>query len=142
MTGKNILVAYDDSELSAKALQMAIDIARLNPDMHIDVAYVIPIPLLPETDAESLAEIVNMMVDDGKKILYQAQDLLGDLTDRSETLLVKGTDAASELLKLIDVGDYYLVIMGSRGLSGIKEYLGSVSHKVLRSADIPVLIAK
>ncbi|MEG0218241.1 MAG: universal stress protein, partial [Raoultibacter sp.] len=65
-----------------------------------------------------------------------------DLTERSETLLVKGTDPASELLKLIDAGDYYLVIMGSRGLSGIKEYLGSVSHKVLRSADIPVLIAK
>ncbi|MEG0477278.1 MAG: universal stress protein, partial [Raoultibacter sp.] len=115
MTCKNILVAYDDSDLSTKALEMAIEIARPNPDMHIDVAFVVPIPLLPETDAESVAEIINMMVEDGKKLLYQAQDLLGDLTDRSETLLVKGTDPASELLKLIDAGDYYLVIMGSRG---------------------------
>ncbi|MEF9841429.1 MAG: universal stress protein [Raoultibacter sp.] len=142
MAQKNILVAFDGSDLSVKALEMAIEIARPNPEVHIDVASVVPIPLLPETDVEHLAEIINMMAEDGRKILYQAQDMLDDLTARSETLLVKGTDSASELLKLIEVNNYYLVVMGSRGLSGIKEYLGSVSHKVLRSADIPVLIMK
>ncbi|MEG0071104.1 MAG: universal stress protein [Raoultibacter sp.] len=142
MAQKNILVAFDGSDLSVKALEMAIEYARFNPEIHLDVAYVVPIPMLPEIDQEHLADLIEMIAEDGRKILYQAQDLLGDLTERSETLLVKGTDPASELLKLIDVNDYYLVIVGSRGLSGIKGYLGSVSHKVLHNADIPVLIAK
>ncbi|MEG2517403.1 MAG: universal stress protein [Raoultibacter sp.] len=142
MAQKNILVAFDGSDLSVKALEMAIEYARFNPEIHLDVAYVVPIPVLPEIDQEHLADLIEMIAEDGRKILYQAQDLLGDLTERSETLLVKGTDPASELLKLIDVNDYYLVIVGSRGLSGIKGYLGSVSHKVLHNADIPVLIAK
>ncbi|MEG1425527.1 MAG: universal stress protein [Raoultibacter sp.] len=142
MAQKNILVAFDGSDLSVKALEMGIEYARFNPEIHLDVAYVVPIPMLPEIDQEHLADLIEMIAEDGRKILYQAQDLLGDLTERSETLLVKGTDPASELLKLIDVNDYYLVIVGSRGLSGIKGYLGSVSHKVLHNADIPVLIAK
>ncbi|MFR5195727.1 MAG: universal stress protein [Eggerthella lenta] len=32
--------------------------------------------------------------------------------------------------------------MGNRGLSGLKEYMGSVSHKLLHASPIPVLIAK
>ncbi len=35
-----------------------------------------------------------------------------------------------------------LIIMGSRGLSGVKEYLGSVSHYVVQHSSVPVLIIK
>ena len=34
------------------------------------------------------------------------------------------------------------MVIGSRGLSGIKAYLGSVSHKVLNGSKVSVLIAK
>ncbi|MDZ4133849.1 MAG: universal stress protein, partial [Dethiobacteria bacterium] len=40
-------------------------------------------------------------------------------------------------------GDFNMVILGSRGLRGIKEaFLGSVSNKVAHSVDINVLIVK
>ena len=51
-------------------------------------------------------------------------------------------ETLAELLKLIDARDYYLAIIGSRGLTGIKGYVGSVSYKVLQNANIPVLITK
>ena len=35
-----------------------------------------------------------------------------------------------------------LIVMGSRGLGVLRGMLGSVSYGVLRSADVPVLIAK
>ena len=35
-----------------------------------------------------------------------------------------------------------LIIMGSRGLSGIKEFLGSVSHSITQQSSIPVLVMK
>ena len=83
-----------------------------------------------------------MMMTDGENLLEQAKEEAGDMSDRVETLLLKGVNPASELLKLLDQGDYDLVVIGNRGLSGLKEYMGSVSHKVLHGSKVPVLIAK
>jgi nucleotide-binding universal stress UspA family protein len=39
--------------------------------------------------------------------------------------------------------DFDLIVMGSRGLGGIKEYiLGSVSNQVVHEAKSPVLVVK
>jgi nucleotide-binding universal stress UspA family protein len=32
--------------------------------------------------------------------------------------------------------------MGSRGLSGIREFLGSVSHLIVQKSNIPVMVMK
>ena len=49
MALNNLLVAVDDSEGSRKAVDLAVDIATPNPDAHVDVAYVVNIPLLNES---------------------------------------------------------------------------------------------
>lgn len=142
MAEKNILVCFDGTELSAKALDMAIDFAKADEGIHLDVVYVAPIPALSEEDQQKYAELLDMLTKDCRDILYQAQDQLDGLEGRYETFLVKGSDPAAELLKLIDARDYYLAIIGSRGLTGIKGYVGSVSYKVLQNACIPVLTTK
>ena len=53
-----------------------------------------------------------------------------------------GTDVASEIAKLIEKNGYDMVVIGSRGLSGMKQYLGSVSHKLLGATKVPVLVVK
>ena len=52
-------------------------------------------------------------------------------------------DPAVEIVREARESDAELVIMGSRGLSGLKQVvMGSVSHKVSENAGCPVLIVR
>ena len=102
MAVNKLLVAFDESEGADRALAMAASLAAVNPEAHVDVVYVVPIPLLDETQMANFKDILDMMISDGEDLL----------------------------------------IVGNRGLSGLKEYMGSVSHKLLHASPIPVLIAK
>lgn len=142
MAVTNLLVAIDASEDANKALDMAAGIAEPNPEAHIDVVTVVPIPLLDDRQMVNFKEILDMMIADGEDLLAKAVGRLGAVADRTDTLIVTGQNPANEIIKLVDQRDYDLVVIGSRGLSGLKEYLGSVSHKVLHGSKAPVLIAK
>ena len=65
-----------------------------------------------------------------------------DVAARTETLLMTGVNPATEIIKLTEQRDYDMVVIGNRGLVGLKEYMGSVSHKVLNGTSLPVLIAR
>ena len=50
---------------------------------------------------------------------------------------------AEEICKKVEAGGFDLLVMGSRGLGQIKGYLmGSVSNRVCRHANCPVLIVR
>lgn len=142
MAIKKILVAVDGSEGSDRALEMAKEVALPNPETQVDLVYVVPIPLLDDNQAANFKSILDMMVADGKELLAESEDKIPELSDRIETLIITGTNPATEIIKLIDKGGYDLMVIGSRGLSGIKAYLGSVSNKVLNGSSISVLVAK
>ena len=144
MTLKKILVAFDGSESSEKALDMAADIAAPNADIQLDIANVVAIPLLSDEQVANFASVLEMMEQDADKLLDQAFERVDSkgLENEVHTLLIKGVDAAAELAKLVEQEGYDMLVVGSRGLSGIKEYLGSVSHKLLGAAGIPVLVVK
>lgn len=142
MAIEKILVAVDGSEGADRALEMAQAVASPNPDTNVDLVYVVPIPLLDDNQAANFKSILDMMVADGRELLIEARDKMHEVADRTDTLIITGTNPATEIIKLIDKGDYDLVVIGSRGLSGIKAYLGSVSHKVLNGSKVSVLVAK
>ncbi len=143
MAADKMLVAFDESEGSRRALKAAADLLAANANAHADVVYVVPIPLLDDSQMESFKDILDMMVSDGEDLLGEAMSSMGDVvSDRVDSLLMTGTNPANEILKLLDQRDYDLVVIGNRGLSGLKEYTGSVSHKVLAGSKIPVLIVK
>ena len=143
MAVNKLLVAFDESEGADRALAMAASLAAVNPEAHVDVVYVVPIPLLDETQMANFKEILDMMIEDGEDMVAQAQEKMGeDLHGRVDSLLLTGANPATEIVKLVDQRSYDLLIVGNRGLSGLKEYMGSVSHKVLHASKIPVLIAK
>lgn len=137
-----ILVAYDGSELADRALDFALDIVRHNPEARADVVNVVPVPFLTETQAANLQEITDMMMQDGKEVLCRVSDKIEGIEDQITTLLLTGVAPASELLKMANGGSYDLVVVGNRGLSGIKQYMGSVSYRVFHESNVPVLIAK
>ena len=137
MAVNKLLVAFDESEGADRALAMAASLAAVNPEAHVDVVYVVPIPLLDETQMANFKDIL------GEDLLAEAEQKMGeDVAARTDSLLLTGTNPATEIVKLIGQRDYDLLIVGNRGLSGLKEYMGSVSHKLLHASPIPVLIAK
>ena len=143
MAVDKLLVAYDGSDGSRHALEMAASIARVNKNAHLDLVYVVPIPLLNADQMTAFQSILDMMVSDGEDLLAAvADELADDVVERTDTLLVTGTNPASELLRLAEQRGYDLIVVGNRGLSGFKEYTGSVSHKILAGSKIPVLVAK
>ena len=136
MAVDKMLVAFDESEGSKKALKTASELAAANPNAHIDLVYVVPIPMLNSDQMASFQSILDLMISDGEDLLAAAASDMGDdVASRTDSLLLTGTNPASEILRLADQREY-------RGLSGLKEYTGSVSHKVLAGAKVPVLVVK
>ena len=142
MSLNKVLAAIDATDGGKKALDLAVNVTENNPDATVDVVYVVPIPLLDDSQMTSFRSILDMMMGDGKTLLERLVDECEEAADRLNPLLITGTNPATEIVKLIDQGDYDLVVIGNRGLSGMKEYMGSVSHKVLHGSSVPVLIAK
>jgi len=71
----------------------------------------------------------------------------GEKRTKAEGLQVETLGREGNVIQAIlgeaNAGQFNLVIMGSRGLSTVKELtLGSVSNGVLRHSTIPVLVVK
>ncbi len=67
-----------------------------------------------------------------------AETVPGDVA--VEKVLARG-HAAAQILEQVESGGHDLVMMGSRGLGGVRSLLlGSVSHDVLQASPVPVLV--
>jgi len=151
----NILVALDDSENARRAVQ---HVARFFPkDSHVNLFSVLEDTSSicdiqsPELTAYFLSQRTNFCALEEKKrtlireSLQTARSILleaGFNQDRiSTTTQIREATVSKDIVKEAEKG-YDILVMGRRGLSGIKElFAGSVSHKVLNLArDISVLL--
>ncbi|MGI9862132.1 universal stress protein [Moorella naiadis] len=135
-----ILVGYDGSPNARKALLAALELAKKYgaPITAVSVAHV---PDFADTRDE-----VNGVLEDAKNFFAQALAEAQNLATREgvtlTTKVVPG-HPADTLARLVEEEGYDLLVLGARGLSGIKRYLlGSVSEAMVRLANCPVLIIK
>ena len=137
-----ILVAIDKAEITNKLLDATVEIARNKQTqvtlLHVSQEYISNgMTYVPENFLE---DILNEVEKASLKQLQQAKSKLVSAEIHPETVHLKG-DPAHEILKYARDTEQQLIIVGSRGLSGIKEMmLGSVSHKVSQLSSCPVLI--
>lgn len=137
-----IIVAIDQAGITNKLLNATVEIARDKQSqvtlVNVSQEYVSSgMTYLPENFLE---EILNEMKKASLEQLQHAKSKLKSAGINSETVHLKG-DPAHEILKYAKDTEQQLIIIGSRGLSGIKEMmLGSVSHKVSQLSKCPVLI--
>lgn len=136
---KNILVAYDGSPHANKALRMAKQIAQLDPSIQIDIVNVAETPLVDIPNADLLTALIQDSIEQAEKILREAENLMFDYKDRMKTILIKSGPPAHAILDMIEKRNYDLVIIGTRGVSGIRGLLGSVSYKIVAHSKVPVL---
>jgi nucleotide-binding universal stress UspA family protein len=135
---KRILVAVDGSPYSDYAIPEAIEIARCFKSeivvLHVrerDIgrAGAFPLETLEEAD-QLVAGSVQIIREAGIPVTGEVQ--------RAET-----GHAAKHIVDTAKERDCDLIVMGSRGLSDIAGLmLGSVTHKVLQLAHLPVFVAR
>jgi nucleotide-binding universal stress UspA family protein len=134
----NILVAYDGSEHSRKALDTAVKVTQCS-NGKLKVLYVFDkVPLVLGDD--ETARFIERAMNKGRERLAEATLHLRDSGIAFDTDTVEGP-AAEAILRVAKLEGCDLIVMGSRGLGMVQGLLlGSVSYRVLHHATIPVLI--
>ena len=136
-----ILVAFDESELAMKSLEKAIELAKFDPTIEVELLHSVQWPLNFNMYSKNKQNIEDSLMEDGRKVISKAVAKLTELPNITRSYVLVGTPARA-ILDHARAHDCDLIIMGSRGLSGIKELLGSVSHYVTQNSTIPVLLIK
>lgn len=137
---KTILVALDGSETSERVIQVLQEL-QLQPATKIILSQVIP---PPESDLELLADRPHNQSQDVpyRQIEKQMESYQANLPGESELEIVTG-DPAEEIIRLANIYKADLIVIGSRGLTGVKRIIqGSVSSQVVEEAPCSVLVVK
>ncbi|WP_186446265.1 universal stress protein [Paenibacillus cremeus] len=139
----NILVAFDGSEMSEIALGKAVMLAKTDPGIRMNILIVVkPRVLLGSPYVTADESILDGDLQNGQELADKAEKLMKSAANLHSVSLALGTPQ-DEILKFAKEQGCDLIVMGSRGLSGLKEFiLGSVSHFVAQHAEVLVLIVK
>ncbi len=147
----SILVPFDGSEYSKRALDEAIKISQ-NMDAQLLVAMAVNAPKVEPTALVISGVIkggVNKALDKYAKEAYEKANKL--MQENMRYCERKGIEAdykvttgnpTSVILDLAQKRRINLIVMGSQGLRGIKKVkvLGSISRQVLENAKCPVMV--
>lgn len=144
LTGvRKTLLATDGSD-NAYAAAEFLSKFQLGDDAEINVLHVLPKLPLPSKavpDQPTLVEFQKLRVEAAEQVLDETVSRLASGL-KTNTLIREG-DPANEVLKASTEIGADLVVVGSKGLSGIKMFLlGSVSRKVAKHAETSVLVVK
>ncbi len=138
-----ILLPVDGSELSLKAVRVAIDLTRQGLSATLVLANV-----------QEPATLYEMVVAPDGEVLQRVSTAAGvDAIQSAEALLLEeGVVYEREIATgdpahtIVDIGERFgcdMIIMGARGVSAMRSaLLGSVSNEVLHAAQVPVMIVK
>lgn len=143
---KKILVPVDGSQTSWKALDTARSLAEKYDGRLLVITVMIPYGsgsfLQMSLDQTLIDQNNAAMKKAGFATLDMAKDKLGSYAGDVEYLEETGNPAELILYACKEKGCDTIVI-GSRGLSGVEEFLlGSVSSKVSQYAKVPVVVVK
>jgi nucleotide-binding universal stress UspA family protein len=135
-----ILVAYDGSETGLRALDWSARLAKDEAGSSLSVIAV-------AAALEATAPIADAIDPRSSRERHHAQ-----LTQAVERLAAAGVEAttilragnpAQEIINVGDEGDYDVIVIGGTGAGGaIRFLMGSVSDRVVRHANRPVLVVR
>jgi nucleotide-binding universal stress UspA family protein len=137
----HVLVAFDGSPLSERALTYAIETF---PDAPITAIYVInPVDSVIDVEAGGLP-VAEDWYENAKEEATRIHTTATDLAAERNTELVTVTEVGKPARAILEYSadhDSDQIVMGSHGRSGIdRALLGSVAETVTRRAQIPVTI--
>ncbi len=143
-----ILVCTDGSDNSKKALEEAAVIAEGCKVNEVALIHVYEPKLDPkapswgsrdyaltEKDNEYICKLLEEEKEDRKRILEDAVKFMKDRNVNARAILEEGHPAHT-IVNLASQEGFDMIIMGSRGLGGLKKaFLGSISSAVIQEAE-------
>jgi len=145
---KGIVVAADGSDAATRAVETAARIAA-DGDIPLYLLNVVRDMQFPQA-LSRMAEVEKLVGTRSDVLNYVADKILKDAREAAkkrgartiETVIANG-DPATEIINTANEKGADLIVVGTRGLSGMAgALLGSVSRKVSNMADQDVLIVR
>jgi len=137
---KKILVPFDGSEQSKKALARACEVAKLE-DGKVTVLYSIP-RYEEMVEFYKTQSVRDALVGEAAKIVDSARQYAADLGTEVMTAIKEGS-ASDNIVSTAETVGTDLIVMGSHGRRGInKAIIGSTTERVTMLATCPVLIVR
>ncbi|PAV29650.1 universal stress protein [Virgibacillus profundi] len=136
---RKILLAADGSEHSIRSTNYAIELAEKFNGI-VEAVYVVD-GSTAKSDVLHAATKFEIELKRKEKIKV-VKDLLEASGVEYKTNILHG-EAGPTIVDYVNENDFDCVVIGSRGLNNLQTFiLGSVSHKVAKRVDCPVLIVK
>ena len=145
-----IVVGIDGSEESMKAAEYAISIAKLyNAELNAitvltsDIGYIYSSPGV-ESPPLTVKEIILLAGDEAKKWFDEIKEKANKkgIQLKTESIVAKKS-LSNTILEYVEEHNINLVVVGTRGRSGIKKMLlGSIASGLITYSPCPVLVIK
>ncbi|MCM3594185.1 universal stress protein [Metabacillus idriensis] len=136
---KKVLLATDGSKNALRAAERASYIASLDKSI-VTILYVVD---AATSKSEVLSEGDRLLREENRKQrIFPTESLLKN-RGIDIALEIKKGDPGPTIANYANENQFDLVVVGSRGLNRFQEMvLGSVSHKVAKRVNCPVMIVK
>jgi nucleotide-binding universal stress UspA family protein len=142
-----ILVALDGSPLAEAALEPAIEVARLW-DAELSLVQIVS-PITP-TSSPHLTfpsgysdQVTALRRESAQDYIRDVAEQIRESGVRASGVAVIGGAAPETLIELADPKRVGLMVVATHGLGGVRRMvLGSVADKVVRGANVPVLVVR
>jgi len=135
-----ILVPTDGSPASDAAIEHAIDLAR-RYDASLHTLYVVDGAAYSTIDAGAEV-VVEALESEGESATSRVAEAAEDAGVECVSTVTTGT-AYRSIIDYVDENAVDMVVMGTHGRKGLDRYLlGSVTERVVRTSDIPVLTVR
>jgi len=136
----DILLPTDGSPAAASALDHAIDLARTY-DAQVHALYVVDASAYAGVEAGS-EMLIRGLEDEGNAAVDRVREAAEEAGVPVTTTVETGNPYRG-ILDYVETAGIDLVVMGTHGRSGLERFLlGSVTERVVRSADVPVLTVR
>ncbi|MCB0281271.1 MAG: universal stress protein [Calditrichae bacterium] len=142
MNPSKVLVPVDFSPFSDFATDYAIYLAAKYKStitlFHVVVLYEADVD--EEAHVKQLEEIIKRKEENTRELFDRHRQKFLAKNIQINSVIERGVSAANVILDYIDEHQFDLVIMGTHGRTGIKNWIyGSVAEKIVRLSKIPVL---
>lgn len=137
---KNIILATDGSDHAKRAAENAMHIAKCTPESLLEIVFVVD---ADKVKSEVLSHWNSADLDGKRKERIREVEKMARTYEVSYKVTILQGDPGPAIVEYANNHHADIIVIGSRGLSGLQEFvLGSVSHKVAKRANCPVLIVK